>query len=71
MQVLEGHISTSFNDTRDYSGLVNNFLLPVIYCSIIIQFIVFFSFVFFVLQRHFSIFFVQYLDVTAGIEPAT
>jgi hypothetical protein len=33
--------------------------------------IFFFPFVFCVLQRPFSIFFVQYLGVTAGIEPAT
>jgi hypothetical protein len=31
---------------------------------------VFFSFVFLCSKEHFSIFFVQYLGVTAGIEPA-
>jgi hypothetical protein len=31
----------------------------------------FFSFVFLCSKEHFSIFFVQYLGVTAGIEPAT
>ncbi len=30
-----------------------------------------FSFVFLCSKEHFSIFFVQYLGVTAGIEPAT
>jgi hypothetical protein len=34
-------------------------------------YIYFFSFVFLCSYEHFSIFFVQYLGVTAGIEPAT
>jgi hypothetical protein len=75
MQVLDGHISTFLEDTQDLFVLVNNFLLPVIYCSIYcsliqcsysMQFFVRFNFNICVLMLP-TIYSVLFLDCVPGI----